>query len=168
MALRFNHYDAAFEAFLRQQRRPYVAVDEARRALCADASLKSFDFIVYSEAGSNLLVDVKGRRCATPAAPRSLRWDSWTSQEDPQALLRWQQIFGGAFRSLFVFAYDLLDSPPDEHRCVWEFRRRTYAFYGVWADDYAGVMRRRSESWDTVSLRQAEFDQLRRPLCDLL
>ena len=62
MALRSNHYDAAFEAFLRQERRPYVAVDETKRALVPGSSLKSLDFIVYSLQGRNLLVDVKGRK----------------------------------------------------------------------------------------------------------
>ncbi len=58
------HYEAAFEAFLRDRRVPYVAVDEAKKALFADARLKSFDFVVYSKNASNLLVDVKGRRAA--------------------------------------------------------------------------------------------------------
>ena len=31
MANRENHYEAAFEAWLREHRVPYVAVDEARR-----------------------------------------------------------------------------------------------------------------------------------------
>ena len=46
MANRDNHYEAAFEAFLRARRVPYVAVDEAQRSLVADGSLKSLDFIV--------------------------------------------------------------------------------------------------------------------------
>ena len=46
LANRDNHYEAAFEAFLRARRLPYVAVDEARRSLVADGSLKSLDFIV--------------------------------------------------------------------------------------------------------------------------
>ncbi|MGH7178905.1 MAG: HYExAFE family protein, partial [Tepidisphaeraceae bacterium] len=45
------HYEAAFEAFLRQRGIPYVAVDEAKKALFADAKLKSFDFVVYSKNG---------------------------------------------------------------------------------------------------------------------
>src|SRR4029079_9995391 len=41
VALRSNHYDAAFEAFLRTERRPYVAVDEARRALAPHLSVNA-------------------------------------------------------------------------------------------------------------------------------
>ena len=41
MADRTIHYEAAFEAFLRSRGIPYVAVDEAKKALFADAKLKS-------------------------------------------------------------------------------------------------------------------------------
>jgi hypothetical protein len=47
MANRDNHYEAAFEEYLRARGIPYVAVDEARRSLMADGeSIKSLDFIV--------------------------------------------------------------------------------------------------------------------------
>jgi hypothetical protein len=84
---RRHHYELAFEVFLRARRIPYVAVDEARKALLPDnaalrvvdadqqppraASLKSFDFVIYgpihsgsapSLGAENLLVEVKGRK----------------------------------------------------------------------------------------------------------
>lgn len=102
MAQRHHHYERAFEEFLRSRRIPYVAVDEARKALLPDAgggqvravtaldadsrsssdpasdagpqarSLKSFDFVIYSQP-NNLLLDVKGRkvtpRHSRPALP---------------------------------------------------------------------------------------------------
>ena len=47
MANRDNHYEAAFEEFLRGRGMPYIAVDEAKRSLLGDgASIKSLDFIV--------------------------------------------------------------------------------------------------------------------------
>ncbi|MBL8759087.1 MAG: HYExAFE family protein [Phycisphaerae bacterium] len=78
MAQRRHHYERAFEAYLRLQRIPYVAVDEARKALLPEGAgfkvdspglsgvmvsqaLKSFDFVLYGE-GVNQLVDVKGRK----------------------------------------------------------------------------------------------------------
>ena len=45
---RDNHYEAAFEEYLRSRRTAYIAVDEARRSLVANGSLKSLDFIVSS------------------------------------------------------------------------------------------------------------------------
>lgn len=63
MANRDNHYEAAFEEFLRSHGVPYVAVDEARRSLLSDGrSIKSLDFIVAAPGGATWLVDVKGRR----------------------------------------------------------------------------------------------------------
>lgn len=59
--LRHNHYELAFEAYLRQRRQPYVAVNEQKRALMADEDLKSLDFIVSVPGRQNLLIDIKGR-----------------------------------------------------------------------------------------------------------
>lgn len=79
MAQRRHHYERAFEHYLREKRIPYVAVDEARKALLPDgaalrvsypdatnsqpatSALKSFDFVLYGSAG-NALIDVKGRK----------------------------------------------------------------------------------------------------------
>jgi len=71
MADRNIHYEAAFEAFLRDKGIPYVAVDEAKKALFANAKLKSFDFVVYSRNGPNLLIDVKGRQQREGTSKRS-------------------------------------------------------------------------------------------------
>lgn len=84
MTQRHHHYELAFETFLRSRRIPYVAVDEARKALLPDTAaltlqrddtttsrqntLKSFDFVIYatphtaSAPSSNLLVEIKGRK----------------------------------------------------------------------------------------------------------
>ena len=44
MAQRHNHYELAFEAYLRHERVAYVAVDEQRRSLIAGGSLKNLDY----------------------------------------------------------------------------------------------------------------------------
>lgn len=169
MALRSNYYDVAFEAYLRQLRTPYVAVDESRRALLAEASLKSFDFIVYSPAGDNLLVDVKGRRFPTVSATGNHCWENWATRDDILSLLEWQQVFGGGFVSALVFAYDLQGERwYDQHPERFIFRDRTFAFYAVAVDDFAAAMVQRSAQWDTMSLPAAEFRRMRRPLSALL
>ena len=165
MAKRTNHYDAAFERLLRMIRRPYVSVDEARRALFRDTSLKSMDFIVYSPRKPNLLIDVKGRRFLTGRRC----WVNWTMEEDISSLMEWQRAFGRDFRALLVFAYDLAGARERlRHDLVWEIRNHSYAFYGVWADDYAEAMTSCSPSWRTVSLPAKAFAQLRQPLLNLL
>jgi hypothetical protein len=46
VANRDNHYEAAFEEYLRVRGVPYVAVDEARRSVLADGeSIKSLELI---------------------------------------------------------------------------------------------------------------------------
>lgn len=171
MAQRRNHYDAAFEAFLRERKLPYVAVDESRRALLDRASLKSMDFLVYAPGGrKNLLVDVKGRRfpparCRTPG---SRTWETWATAEDITSLLTWQQVFGGGFRAVLIFAYELGSILwTQEFPQIHAFRGQTYAYFGVWVDEYRLEMKTRSASWGTVALSQAAFRRLRFPLTEL-
>lgn len=168
MALRHNHYDLAFEEFLRRERRPYVAVDEQRRSLVEDASLKSMDFIVYSDGGRNLLVDVKGRRFPSGGVSRQ-KWENWATEDDLQSLLNWQRVFGSDFRAALVFAYHITDEKYlNEFDNPFVCRDRAYAFYGVWADEYSIEMRRRSASWETVALSRRTYRELRVPIGAML
>eukprot|EP00913_Durusdinium_trenchii_P023328 g21906.t1 len=96
--------------FLRSRRAAHVVVDEQRRALLSDASLKSMDFIVYSERHANLLVDVKGRRFPSGGDDGSHKWENWATADDLASLARWEAVFGEGFRSILVFAYDIRQS----------------------------------------------------------
>ncbi len=164
MALRHNHYEAAFESYLRSHRVPHVVVDEARRALFQSVSLKSLDFIVYSEQTPNLLVDIKGRRF--PSSGNGRRWENWATLDDMQSMLAWQDLFGEEFRSLLVFAYDVANENESaiSDSTRFHFRDRDYAFFGVWADEYHMEMTTRSTSWQTVNLSSREYRRLRAPL----
>ena len=169
MALRNNHYDVAFEEFLRGERTPYVAVDEQRRALLRDSSLKSMDFIVYSPRRPNLLVDVKGRQFPSGGESGGHKWENWATEDDLQSLLAWEQVFGAGFRALLVFAYHVLDAGrASEVGTTFECRRRVYSFFGVWAADYRAAMRTRSPSWETVSLPTREYRRLCAPIREFL
>jgi hypothetical protein len=171
MVKRTNHYDVAFEEYLRGTCTPYVAVDEQRRARLADASLKSMDFIVTSRRFQNLLVDVKGRRFPSGGEGTGVghKWENWATEDDIRSLLRWQQVFGNGFRSMLLFAYEIVDP-----RFTGELGRpfthhgRLYSFFGVWADQYHLAMRTRSTSWETVSLRSHNYRDLRIPISELL
>ena len=83
MADRTVHYEAAFEAFLRERGIPCVAVDEAKKALFSNAKLKSFDFVVYSKKGPNLLLQKVEE---SKAGKNRVHWD-WmaASKEEHQA-----------------------------------------------------------------------------------
>ncbi len=169
MAIRGNHYDAAFEAYLRARKTPYVAVDEQRRALLEDASLKSMDFIVYSRHPKNLLVDVKGRRYPSGDAEHGHRFENWATAEDIPSLLTWERVFGEGFRAVLVFAYHVVSAPAlRDFEELFQFRERTYAFFGVWVNDYQTAMQTRSASWQTVAVPSDSFREMRFPIARFL
>ncbi|MCC7145108.1 MAG: HYExAFE family protein [Phycisphaeraceae bacterium] len=173
MAQRRFHYDLAFETYLRERAIPYVAVDEAKRAIAGtghDAgrqSLKSFDFVVYGSAtGRNLLVDVKGRKHAAASA-RAMQ--NWVTRDDVESLVKWEGIFGKDFEGVFVFLYWCLQGPPDSlFGDILTAHGRSYALLAVRLRDYQAAMRHRSTRWDTVSLPAADFQKLAVPLKELL
>lgn len=169
MANRDNHYEAAFEEYLRRRGVPYVAVDEAKRSLFSDgASIKSLDFIVSSSGQTTWLVDVKGRRFPSGDDQRQY-WKNWSTRDDIQSLGRWEGLFGESFCGLFVFAYDILgDRSPLPAEQLFEHRGSLYAFVAVRLSDYSAHARQISPSWDTVAMATADFRRLARPLEDFL
>lgn len=161
MADRTIHYEAAFEAYLRDRGIPYVAVDEAKKAMFSDARLKSFDFVVYNKSGRNLLVDVKGRQHRSKSGSRS--YQTWATQADVADLLQWQQVFGEGFCAVLMFVY-WIDPPLVAEAGMFEHRDRWYLVMGVELSEYQEHMRRRSAKWETVALPQADFKLLARPI----
>ena len=163
---RRHHYESAFEHWLRERRRPYVAVHEARKALLPapepDARLKSFDFVLYGE-GLNLLAEIKGRRIAPGRSGRRL--ESWATQDDIGSLLAWERLFGDGFAAALVFVYWCDQQPPAPlFEEVFEFKGRWYAVRVVLTRDYARIMKPRSPKWRTVHVPAAAFDRACRPL----
>lgn len=178
MAQRRHHYESAFEAYLRSRRIPYIAVDEARKTLLPASTisatpdgaarpeaLKSFDFVVYSEAG-NLLIDVKGRHAARSLRAPGLRLESWVTQEDVQSMARWEALFGPDFRAAFAFIYCQDDQPPDaQFDEIFEDHGRWYAVRLVYLSDYSRHMRPRSPRWRTLHVAPGDFHRISGPLC---
>ena len=127
------------------------------------------DFIVYSSQAHNLLVEVKGRKFPSGDLRGGHLWENWATSGDLEGLRSWQQVFGEPFRALIVFAYHVVEERWLSHHASWvEFRKRNYAFYGVWADDYSARMRSRSPKWETVSLPAQAYRTLCAPLQDYL
>jgi hypothetical protein len=168
---RSNHYEAAFEAYLQWNRLCYIAVDEHRRSMLGDTPVKSLDFIVYSEEGARLLVDVKGRRYPSgPEGGRRRVWECWSTLDDISGLERWSEVSGESYRALLVFSYHVL---PDEQLApdvtdLWRWRGRRYLIRAVPADEYRQNMRVRSPKWGTVYLPGAVFRRLARPFHEFL
>jgi hypothetical protein len=161
MADRSVHYEAAFEAYLRHRGIPYVAVDEAKKALFSNAKLKSFDFVVYSKSGPNLLIDVKGRQMTDARSKRSFQ--TWTTERDVEDLMQWEQVFGDGFKAILTFIY-WIEAPLTPEAGMFEHRDRWYLLLGVDLTEYRNHMRRRSVKWETVALPAEDFRQLARPI----
>ncbi|MCD6304292.1 MAG: HYExAFE family protein [Planctomycetes bacterium] len=162
MARRSIHYEAAFEDYLRSKALPYIAVDEAKKVVFAAASIKSFDFLVSSSSGSNLLIEVKGRKFPDAAGSRRQRapraWENWVTRGDIEALAEWMRVFGDGFRAVLVFAY-WLQGPPQRapFADVHLFRRKYYGFVAIGLADYVAAARPRSSRWQTVAVPSAAF-----------
>ena len=169
MANRDNHYEAAFEAYLRERQVPYVAVDEAKRSLMSDGgSIKSLDFIVSSQKSISWLVDVKGRRFPSGDDQKQY-WKNWSTRDDLTSLGQWETLFGDRFAALFVFAYNIVgDRAPLPAERLFEFRESLYGFVAVRLSDYAASAREISPAWDTVAMPTAEFRRVARGVDEFL
>ncbi len=169
MANRDNHYEAAFEEYLRYRCVPYVAVDEAKRSLLGNGeSIKSLDFIVSAPGEITWLVDVKGRRFPSGEGQKQY-WKNWSTRDDLESLARWESMFGDTFRGLFVFAYNIVgDRAPLAAEQLFEYRDCLYGFVGVELAEYASRSHAISPSWDTVAMPVSDFRGLARGVDEFL
>ncbi len=174
MAGRRVHYESAFEDYLRGRGIPYVSVDERKKAIFSSVAIKSFDFLVYSSSGPNLLVDVKGRKFPDITVKGKKRghgkvWENWITRDDVEGLGRWEKVFGKDFVATLVFAYWLQGAP---QRCpfadVHLYRGKHYAFVGVSLSDYVTGAKPRCEKWQTISVPSAKFAKLSRDIATFL
>jgi hypothetical protein len=165
MPARSTHYQSAFEAFLRGKSIPYVRVEEVKKALFANARLKSFDFVVYSKNGKNLLIDIKGRsHRKRDKSVRGGSFDAWSTERDVDDLAQWEQVFGEDFKAVLTFVY-WVDAPNGLFPPgLFKHQDRWYLLMGIDLAEYRNRMRRRSAKWETVSLAAGDFRSLARPL----
>lgn len=161
MARRHNHYEAAFEDYVRSRGWPYVAVDEHRRAIFGGQRVKSFDFLVYPSPGVAWLVDIKGRKFPYEDEGGCRYWENWVTQADLDGLRRWEGVFGAGFEPMLVFAYWLTGVSAQEPSSeIHVFRGECYAFAFTPALRYAELARDRSPKWQTVSVPRSSFREL--------
>jgi hypothetical protein len=163
---RDNHYEAAFEAFLRGRGVAVVPVDEARRSYLDAEQIKSPDFIVVGPRDARLVIDVKGRRFpGGPAGKPRKTWKNWCERDDVDGLSRWAARFGEGFRGVLAFVYHVLPSValPTDTPDTFAFRDQLYLMRGVATADYARHMRVCSPRWGTVHLATDTFRRLVQP-----
>jgi hypothetical protein len=168
MAIRSNHYEAAFEAYVRSLRVPCVAVDEAKRAIFGDQGVKNPDFLLYPRFAENLVVEVKGKRSKDRRGRRD--WENWVTTDDLDGLARWRTLFGPGFRSIltFVYAEPLQTFPLPRDNGAFSFRGLEYRFWAVGLDDYLAHLRSRGPAWKAVAMARRAFRRRVRPLSEWL
>ena len=108
MAKRDNHYEAAFEAYLRERRVAYVAVDEQRRSRHRRRVAQERRLPRLARRRR----DAAGRREGPPVSQRATRhkqyWRNWTTWDDLRSLARWQDRLGDGSLALFGFVYHVV------------------------------------------------------------
>ncbi|MGL6074873.1 MAG: HYExAFE family protein [Fimbriiglobus sp.] len=169
--IRSNHYEVAFEAYLRDREIAFVAVDEAKRSTLGDELVKSLDFIIVGPESSRLVVDVKGRRFpgGKATAPRKV-WQNWAEQEDISGLIRWATHFGPDFRGVLAFVYEIVPpfEVPHDTPDLYLFKDKQYLMRAIPALEYQKEMRPRSRRWGTVHLPTSAFRDLVRPFSEMI
>lgn len=168
---RDNHYEAAFEAFLRSRKVPFIAIDEAKRTLLGDVKVKSLDFIIVGPDDAKLVVDVKGRRYPGGTAEKPNKtWQNWATLEDIDGLDNWARLLGPGFRGVIAFAYHIA-SPfvlPENTTDSFTFRDDVYLMRAIPSTEYRQHMTTRSLRWGTVNLPSKAFRTLVKPFTSLL
>lgn len=165
MADRFNHYERAFEHFVRSRGVPCIGVDETRRSSFEEESVKNLDFVVGAGDGRWLLVDVKGRELHGKRAGL----ENWATEDDIASLHKWEHQFGGESTALLVFVYHLAnESRKVDFTDHFHHGGGHYGCLGIAARDYRTHMRVRSPRWKTVSLPRPIFAMWSRPFTEWL
>jgi hypothetical protein len=167
-----NHYEAAFDAFLRERGVAVMPILEVRRSYLDTSDVKSPDFIVVAPQDAKLVVDVKGRKfpSISKSGKRRHFWKNWCEREDVLSLARWAERFGGGFCGVLAFIYhlDLSVELPRDTPDLFAFRGKLYLLRGVEVNDYRSHMRTCSPRWKTVYLRTDDFRELVKPISHFL
>ncbi|MCD4830912.1 MAG: HYExAFE family protein [Anaerohalosphaeraceae bacterium] len=155
-----NHYARAFASFLKDNFLKYIPVDQQKRAVFAQSSIKSFDYIFYSFSGQPWLAEVKGRKFKGKTFANLANLQNWVTAGDIQGLGKWSKVFGPTQKAVIVFVYCLenIDVDPDG-REIYEFGNKRYIFIAAKLEDYCKFMTPRSRKWDTVSMPAEAFRQ---------
>ena len=163
-----NHYERAFENWLKDNRIEYVAEYQHERATFQDVEIKSFDFLLYPHSRP-IIVEVKGRMFKGTHLTKMTGFECWVTTEDVDGLLTWQQLLGKDYRAIFVFAYKMEHVDVDFNgRDAFDFDANKYLFYCVTLEDYRKYMKRRSPKWQTVTLPADKFRQCAKQLGEFL
>ncbi len=152
-----NHYEKAFESWLKDNGIQYLLVDQQKRTAFSRSKIKSFDFLFYTPDSRAYIAEVKGRKFSGKTFTAFGSLPNWVTSDDIRGLENWVEIFGGRYQGLFVFTYELENIDVDtDGREIYEYLGRRYVFVAIRLRDYKKGAAKRSEKWQTVHL-SAEF-----------
>lgn len=163
-AAEHEHYERAFEAWLREHRVPYVTVQQVRRSADEEGPIKSFDFLVHA-GERHYIVDVKGKQFPQVSRGREAYWENWIHFSDLEGLFAWESHFGDDYTALLVYCYWF--QLPTEDGTVEKtisMGGRDYLIVAIGARTFAENCRRRSRRWQAVHIPAKEFTSLVKPI----
>ncbi len=153
-----NHYESAFENFLKDNQVQYIMVDEHKRAAFGRAKIKSFDFLLYPPNQSIIIAEVKGRAFKGTSFAKMTGFECWVTMDDVNGLVNWQKVFGWNHTPVFVFAYCIRNIEVDfDGREIFDFDSNRYIFFALKLTDYKTHMKLRSPKWKTITLPADKF-----------
>lgn len=167
-----NIYEQAFESYLAENKIPFIWVDQSKRPEFFESSVKNFDFLVYPETKSPILIELKGRTFKGDSLAGLKGLDGWTTFEDVQALSQWLDYFCRDFSDtkaffVFVFQFANIDVETDGQP-VYDFAGERFLFLAIPLQKYANAMKIRSPKWQTVTLPAADFRQWAMPIDEII
>jgi hypothetical protein len=153
-----NHYERAFESWLKDNRIRYLAIDENKRATFGRSKIKSFDFLIYPPNQKIIIAEVKGRTFDGSSFVNLTGFECWVTMDDIEGMAFWKRYFGGDYLSAFVFAYHIKKIDVDlDGRDTFDYDGKRYIFFALKLDEYQANMNLRSPKWRTVTLPAQKF-----------
>jgi len=159
-----EHYERAFEEWLRRGRVPFVPVEQVRRSPGREGPIKSFDFLVHA-GERHYIVDVKGKCFPEVSRGREVYWENWIHFSDLEGLFAWEGHFGEGYTGLLVYCYwlQLPAGGPAVARTI-TTGVRDYLIVAIPARTFAENCRRRSTRWQAVHVPVRRFTSLVKPV----
>lgn len=148
-----NHYEKAFENWLKDNHIKYTAIDQSKRAAFGKVKLKSFDYLLYPADKPAIICEIKGRTFKGTSFENLTGLECWVSADDVDGLVQWQRVLGVSGKAYFIFVYKIENVDVDfDGREVLTLDEKRYVFLAVALDDYRKNMKLRSPKWRTVTL----------------
>ncbi|MHC4525754.1 MAG: HYExAFE family protein [Planctomycetota bacterium] len=167
-----NLYEQAFSCFLSENKIPYIWVEQSKRPDFFDSAIKNFDFLLYPDSQSPVLIELKGRTFKGQSLSELKGLDGWATFEDIQALSQWLEQFRydtPAAQAYLVFAFNFSNIDVEtDGRDIYDWVGRRYLFLAIGLEQYAAAMKIRSPKWQTVTLHADDFRRLANPISDVL